>query len=531
MMPPTDTAGPFSLYTIGDSTMADYDPVTSPNQRGWGQMLRQFLVGDDVTFVNAARNGRSSKSFYEEGLWNGVKTKLEAADYVFIQFAHNDEGADGIEGPDGISTAAFGAFHDYLGKYVDETRAAGALPILVTPVVRRYFSGATLTAVATHDLTGNGTAVGDANYVESMKDVGTTKDVPVIDMTASTKALVEQYGPTDAKAIIYVSTDDTHLQPLGATLFAQLAVQELIAKGIIATHLNPSADLVVSPSSADFGGRFVSTTLDKTFTVTGLSLMPDSGNVAITAPDGFLVSAGTSERFAASTQIAYAGGKLPPTSFSVRFQPPAVQSYMGNVTVSLDSGDSKTIAVTGNGLTAPEGSEESVVYPLTADGSCASATGFATCAPEALSNLYVRNYQAVGSFPVSQRASILNPTTPDSWPADVDMDPTRYIEFAVSPLAGKKLTVDAISMNAGAAGGNGMGFRIQYSTQEDFGAAVELGAYPTNVSNMMTLLSFTPIIAVDTGVTLRVRVFPWNKAVATGKFMCLQTVTVHGTIQ
>ncbi|MFA6581813.1 MAG: SGNH/GDSL hydrolase family protein, partial [Paludibacter sp.] len=136
-----------TVYFIGDSTMADYDPAVYPNQRGWGQMFRNFLTGD-ISFVNAARNGRSTRSFYtgSDSLWAGVRTKLKAGDYVFIQFAHNDEKLNGLSDPattGGIATAPWSDFQDYLRKYVNESRRLGATPVLVTPIIRCYFSGDT----------------------------------------------------------------------------------------------------------------------------------------------------------------------------------------------------------------------------------------------------------------------------------------------------------------------------------------------------------------------------------------------------
>jgi hypothetical protein len=95
------------------------------------------------------------------------------------------------KGPSGIGTAAFGAYHDYLTKYVDETRALGAIPILFTPIVRLEWDGASSSATGCHDLTGNGTAVGDANYPEAMRDVATALKVPLVDLTLTTKALAE----------------------------------------------------------------------------------------------------------------------------------------------------------------------------------------------------------------------------------------------------------------------------------------------------------------------------------------------------
>ena len=347
-------------------------------------------------------------------------------------------------------------------------------------------------------------------------------------MTASTKALVEAYGPTDSKTLIYVDTDDTHLKPLGATLFAQLVVGEMIGKGILAAYLNPAVDLVVSPSTMDFGNRYVSTTLDKAFSVTGLAIAPDAGNVTITAPEGFLVGAAAAGPFAASIDIPYTGGKLPPTSFYVRFAPAAVQRYAGDLTVRPESGSTKTVALAGNGLAAPAGVEESLVYGLTADTTCTSATGFASCTAETFTGLYVKNYAAVGTFAVSQRVSILDATPPDTWPAEIDINPLRYVEFTVTPVAGKTFTIDSISLYAGAAGGSGMAFRISYSTQSDFSTATDLGNFPTNVSNAMNLLSFSPIVSLADGETLRLRVYPWYKSVAATKYLCLQTLTIHG---
>jgi lysophospholipase L1-like esterase len=531
---------PFAIYTIGDSTMANY--AEDSDKRGWAQMFGQFLVGDDVTLVNAAVNGRSSKSFYAEGLWNGVKAKLKTGDYVFIQFGHNDEKDSGIEGTSGIGTAARGAYYDYLSKYVDESRALGATPILFTPVVRLGFSGSALSAKSCHDLTGNGTAEGDANYPASMRDVGAQKGCPVIDMTASTKALVEQYGPSDAKATIYVATDDTHLQPLGATVFAQLAAQELVEKKILADYLDPTTDVIINPSTLDFGDRYLSTSMDKSVTITGLSIIPESGKITVTAPQGFLVSATTDGPYTSSLDIPYSGGKLAPTKVYLRFQPEAQQSYSASVTVTSESDAVKTkeITVKGRGVAAQEGATESTaVYPLKSDGAC-TATGFMTCTEQTLSNLYVNGYVTpkssttetvwVPSAPsdtVMQKLTVLNPTTANEWPADPDSDPNRYIQFSVSATAGKTLTIDTISLYAGATGGKDMGFRIQYSTHVDFSDQVELANSTNNTSYTITFLTYSPMAEVNSGETFYLRIYPWYKKVATGKYLCLQNLTIH----
>src|SRR4029077_11264082 len=118
--------------------------------------------------------------------------------------------------------------------------------------------------------------------------------------------------------------------------------------------------------------------------VTGLTLTPDAGNVTVTVPNGFLASAAAAGPFGASIALPYTGGKLAPTNFTVRFQPAAARAYAGTMIVAPASGNAKNVTLSGSGLAAPAGVEESVVYPLTANTSCSSATGFSTCTPEAV---------------------------------------------------------------------------------------------------------------------------------------------------
>jgi lysophospholipase L1-like esterase len=536
----------FTIYLIGDSTMADYDPVQFPDQAGWGQELRNFLVGS-VGFNNAAKNGRSSKSYYEEGSWGGVKQLLKSGDFVIIQWAHNDEGDNGLEGPDGISTAPFGAYQTYLGKYVDETRAAGATPIFVTPIVRRDFdSTGVITPRGAHDLTGTGDPsiplTQDLNYVEAMKQVATNSNVPVIDLTASTKQLVEQYGPIDSKSIIYIAADDTHIQPIGATLFAQLAAQEFISKGILADHFTAAGNLVVSPASIDYGTNFVGTVVDKVISVTGLSLSPDSGNITITAPAGYAVSATASGTFASTLQVPYTGGRLAPTSVHVHFAPVAAGTFSGSVTVAPQTGTPQSVSVTGVGLAATTGgTDTSVVYALMADDNC-TTTGLATCLEETYSGLDVKQYSnpnttnpltpwmpATPAITTVQRVSIIG----DNWPgSEVDVVPDRFVQFAVSPAAGKTWTLDSISLWAGAAGGSNMAFAIEYSTDPDFGSPTIPLDSTSNAKDTMVFQTFPSTLVLNPGDTLFLRVFPWLKgAAASGKFVCLQSLTIHGTAQ
>ncbi len=210
------TGNKITVSTIGDSTMCLYDTANAKHQRGWAQMLPQFF-NNDVNIVDAARGGRSTKSFFNEGLWQKVIDKVKPGDYVFIQFAHNDEKNDTVRG-----TKPWGEYYSYLKLYVEQTRAKGGIPILITPIVRRYFdSTGHITLRGQHDM-GPGDSLG--NYPLVMHHVAEELNVPLIDLTEKTKQLVDSYGPEKSKEL-YISTDKTHLTILGATKVAGLAVE------------------------------------------------------------------------------------------------------------------------------------------------------------------------------------------------------------------------------------------------------------------------------------------------------------------
>jgi lysophospholipase L1-like esterase len=119
----------------GDSTMAD-KPADLP-EYGWGQALPRFFK-DPAMVHNHAVNGRSTKSFIDEGRWQKIIDELQAGDFVIIQFGHNDEKTeDPLRGTDPKTT-----FSDNLRRFIREVRAKHAEPILATPVARRKFDDA-----------------------------------------------------------------------------------------------------------------------------------------------------------------------------------------------------------------------------------------------------------------------------------------------------------------------------------------------------------------------------------------------------
>ncbi len=124
-----------TIFVIGDSTAAKKDLSKGSPERGWAMALQQYFDAAFIQVDNHAVNGRSSKSFIDEGRWQVVVDKIQPGDYVIIQFGHNDEKPKPDRHTDPGST-----FDANLAKFVNETRAKGGIPILMNAVVRRNFA-------------------------------------------------------------------------------------------------------------------------------------------------------------------------------------------------------------------------------------------------------------------------------------------------------------------------------------------------------------------------------------------------------
>ena len=123
-----------TIFVIGDSTAANKDTTGGKKERGWAMMLQGCFDANYIVVDNHAINGRSSKSFINEGRWNKVLEKIKPGDYVIIQFGHNDEKAQPDRHTDPGST-----FDANLEMYINETRLHGGIPVLMNCVVRRNF--------------------------------------------------------------------------------------------------------------------------------------------------------------------------------------------------------------------------------------------------------------------------------------------------------------------------------------------------------------------------------------------------------
>ncbi|WP_234352965.1 rhamnogalacturonan acetylesterase [Streptomyces sp. NRRL B-1140] len=204
-------AQPLVAYLAGDSTVCDQPaaPYT-----GWGQMITT-AVRPGAAIANYGDSGESSGSFLSNSaLLPALLSKVGANDPVFIQFGHNDK-----------QTSA-SSYRNNLTTMIARVRAEGGVPVLVTPPVRRLFDGDRLTPTALHV---NGVG---ADLPAEMRAVGAAQRVPVIDLTARSKALVESLGPSASAQLFLRSsadgvTDNTHFSQYGATRMAGLVLQSI----------------------------------------------------------------------------------------------------------------------------------------------------------------------------------------------------------------------------------------------------------------------------------------------------------------
>lgn len=238
--------GPLRVFLIGDSTCATKDLAKQNPERGWGQMFQPLFDGT-VTVENHAVNGRSSKSFRGEGRWDPILDRLHAGDWVFIQFGHNDQKVQ-----DSSRYSAPAQYAENLRRYVRETRAKGAVPVLLTPIVRRHFSGESLDD--THGA-----------YLDAVRRVAAGEQTPLIDAERLTRAWVAELGDEASKAFyMWVEEgtcplcpegrqDNTHLNVRGARSVARMIAAQLPqAVPALGERLVPSDFTVAQDGSGDF---------------------------------------------------------------------------------------------------------------------------------------------------------------------------------------------------------------------------------------------------------------------------------------
>jgi lysophospholipase L1-like esterase len=543
------TSGKVSILMCGDSLMRTYVPSAS-DQAGWGQVLGQFL-STDVTVDNAIANGgRSTRSFYNEvGRWNLIKMRLAAAQaagtpaFVFIMFAHNDQkkttdtlGADYLTfASNNQNGTVAGTYYDYLERYIVEARELGGIPILLTPFVREYLEGTPpkVTILGQHDLTAPyaGETAPRGDYPAAMKAIAEKHDVPLVDITAWSTAMVEAHAAANTADFVYIAGDQTHIRELGALLMAEEVVRSLNEQGILTGYAKSMAPRLMLDSSAlAFGGLYADSKLDKSFRITAFG--DATGTITVTAPAGYTVSS-DGVTFDSSLTIdcdaSYVGSVV-----QVRFSPTESVAYNADLTVTHtsltpDYGNTPpnkepgVISLTGNGKVAVMGTPATATWAMVSGASIvmdAMNAGAINAAPATLSGLVNKSVaNSAARFDISGGA----------WPAEGARNEARYVEFTL-PVPSGTFTLDSISLGAGTGGGSNIHWDIAYATSADFSSPTVLekgvgGAKDTLVSSDYPGLG----VAIEAGQTLTVRVYPYSiAAAASGKSFLLANVVVSG---
>lgn len=210
-----------TLHLVGDSTMAIHPSADTP-ERGWGQVFPVFFK-DDMKIINHAKNGRSTKHFIDEGLWQAVVDSLKPGDYVFIQFGHNDAK---ISDPQRYA-APRGAYRENLIMFVEQTRQHKAYPVLITPVCRRKFDKSGQ-FVDSH-----------GQYPDVVRELADSLQVPLIDLHARSMEWLIDLGPARSDSMfmnappgVYKKypqgkNDNTHFNERGALEVSELVLAEM----------------------------------------------------------------------------------------------------------------------------------------------------------------------------------------------------------------------------------------------------------------------------------------------------------------
>lgn len=227
LLPPKKT----TIFLAGDSTMSIKETKAFP-ETGWGMPFVYFW-DSSIQVVNTAKNGRSTKSFISEGIWQSLVNQAAEGDYVMIQFGHNDEvkeKTDRYTTPD--------EYKNNLEKFIKEARSKKAIPILLTPVSRRKFDE-NGNALQTHEM-----------YSALVREVAQKNDVLLIDMDKKSIQLFQNFGVENSKLLFLKlkqgehpnypdgKDDNTHFNELGARLVAQLILDDVKNKiPALAQHL------------------------------------------------------------------------------------------------------------------------------------------------------------------------------------------------------------------------------------------------------------------------------------------------------
>jgi len=209
------------VYLGGDSTMVDQDGTT---WSGWGQPLPRFFL-PGVVIANNAESGESSTSFQGEQRFPKIMSTLKPGDYFIVQFAHNDQT---INPRTNQPAVPIDRYKQAMTDFVNQVRAKGATPVIVTAQERRTF-----------DANGHITnSLGD--YPQASRDVAAATHTALIDLTAMSTTMFEAMGP-DTALLAFHAPDTTHFSNYGGYELARCVVMGIIQNKLpLAKFVDPA---------------------------------------------------------------------------------------------------------------------------------------------------------------------------------------------------------------------------------------------------------------------------------------------------
>ena len=274
---------PMVVYTIGDSTVQDYTDYYYP-QTGWGQVLQLFFDADSVIINNEAVGGTSSKSFYDS-FWPAIRSSLDSGNFVFIGFGINDNNPT----DPARYTIAETPFKADLTKFVEETQAAGAYPVIVSTVRRNAWLTDSTVYDAYH------------GYPVASRELAAELNVPLIDLDAKSKVLMEELSQQYCTYYWYMHldageyptsgaysggrSDDVHFQEMGAIEMARLVTEEIRDLSddpnvsTLIPHLKEMHQVTVTPSIPEYAGLITRTASYPEGANITLKVRPETGAV------------------------------------------------------------------------------------------------------------------------------------------------------------------------------------------------------------------------------------------------------------
>ncbi|MFN8241524.1 MAG: rhamnogalacturonan acetylesterase [Bacteroidales bacterium] len=228
----TPAEKPVTVFLAGNSTVVDQDddPWAS-----WGQIFPRFLK-EGAAVSNQAESGLSLGSFLSSNRFSKILDMMKPGDYLFIEFGHNDQKE---KGP---ADGAYGSYSERMRLFVNEFRAKGGNPVIVSPANRRSF-----------DENGKITnSLGD--YPEAARKVALELNVPFIDLNSMTRTLYETLGSADSRKlfVIYPANsfpgqtealnDNTHFNLYGAYELARCIITGIKSNNLgLASYLRAEA--------------------------------------------------------------------------------------------------------------------------------------------------------------------------------------------------------------------------------------------------------------------------------------------------